>query len=251
MSYQLPPIVQEKIIIVMTQSRARREQFRFVSTDSKADIREELEKAFDLDRFSLQDPNGNIITGTFDSLANENSYTIVDRTRIFTPVSASIGQLNAFAETETSSQPVKREIEDEADPQQGKRKPSWMRMFQQKQKRARTSSTTTSAASEFSNPSRSNTSNSANSEQRRVSMTTSPASTFTKIDPQADQASTSIQPQIESSGGGGGGKASSKLSRPQHVCDRCRKSKKKCNRERPCERCTKARVDCTYPEQFS
>src|SRR6185312_7212785 len=115
----LPPIMPKKIIEVTTQDQTQKQKFRFVHSDTKADIRDELAKEFNMDRFSLVDPDGNIITGTFDSLEDTKSYTIVDRTRMHMPVSST------FAETETTTQSVKREVEDEANPRQGKRVSFW------------------------------------------------------------------------------------------------------------------------------
>ena len=106
-------------IEVTTQDQTQKQKFQFVQSDTKADIRDELAKEFNMDRFSLVDPDGNIITGTFDSLEDTKNYIIVDRTRVHTPVSST------FAETETSPQPVKRETEDEANPRRGKRVSFW------------------------------------------------------------------------------------------------------------------------------
>jgi hypothetical protein len=55
--------------------------FKFVSSDSKNDIHEEISKCFNIKRFSLRDSEGNFITGSYDSLEREKCYDIIDRDR--------------------------------------------------------------------------------------------------------------------------------------------------------------------------
>ncbi|CAG8576042.1 11512_t:CDS:2, partial [Ambispora gerdemannii] len=54
-------------------------RFRFVSSDTKENIKEEISKAFNLERFSLRDDKRNIVTGSWDSLENNRHYEIIDR----------------------------------------------------------------------------------------------------------------------------------------------------------------------------
>ncbi len=53
--------------------------FKFVPSDSKSDIHEEISKCFNMERFSLRDSEKNFITGSYESLERNRCYDIIDR----------------------------------------------------------------------------------------------------------------------------------------------------------------------------
>ncbi|KAG9300656.1 hypothetical protein G9A89_023454 [Geosiphon pyriformis] len=81
----LPSMFVKTIYIIYNQSGIPlnvepKVTFRFVATDKREDIKEEISKAFDIERFSLRDPEKNIVTGSFDSLETNQQYEIIPRT---------------------------------------------------------------------------------------------------------------------------------------------------------------------------
>ncbi|CAG8694905.1 9094_t:CDS:2, partial [Ambispora leptoticha] len=80
-SNNLPSLLSKIIYIRPIDSISNEEvvQFRFVPSDSKEDIKEEISKAFNLERFSLRDDKKNIVTGSWDSLVSGRYYEIIDR----------------------------------------------------------------------------------------------------------------------------------------------------------------------------